>query len=302
MPPARAHAPLTARSLAELRALQRATLAVVTNPLARGQRTAPRLRDGRATRAVAATIAKPNDRLTAVERLEIYNRMYWFRVLDSVHEDCPGLRAVLGERRFRRLAEEFLIACPSRYWTLRDLPQRLARFIARRPELTRPHTALCVDVARFEWAQVQVFDGAARTPVTVAALAAADPRRLRLDLQPHLQLLALRHPADDFWLAVQRQDSLLRADASNAPTALRRSRALRARRPRPERCWVAVHRHEGRIFFKRLERGAYRVLERLRAGDPLARALAAAGPRVSAAQVQEWCATWMQLGWLCPRG
>ena len=48
--------------------------------------------------AYAASYIKPNDRLTSFERLEIYNRQYWFRVLGSMVEDFPGLRAVLGER------------------------------------------------------------------------------------------------------------------------------------------------------------------------------------------------------------
>ena len=42
---------------------------------------------------VAAEFIKPNDRLTSFERLEIYNRMYWFRLIDCVRDDCPGLRA-----------------------------------------------------------------------------------------------------------------------------------------------------------------------------------------------------------------
>ena len=54
---------------------------------------------------VADSFIKPNDRLTSFERLEIYNRVYWFRVLDCLYDDYPGLRAVLGERKFmvRRL-------------------------------------------------------------------------------------------------------------------------------------------------------------------------------------------------------
>ncbi|MDP2136732.1 MAG: DNA-binding domain-containing protein, partial [Candidatus Didemnitutus sp.] len=122
-------APATVRSKRELADLQRAMFAVVTRPLGRNTRMQHRWSDGRRTSAVAAEIAKPNDRLSAFERLEIYNRMYWFRVLDSLHEDCPGLRAVLGERKFMRLSEAFLQKYPSRYWTLRDLPQRLAKFI-----------------------------------------------------------------------------------------------------------------------------------------------------------------------------
>ncbi len=63
-----------------------------------------RMQNGRADggngRSEAAEFIKPNDRLSSFERLEIYNRQYWFRLLDCLYEDYPGLLAVLGERRF----------------------------------------------------------------------------------------------------------------------------------------------------------------------------------------------------------
>ena len=46
--------------------------------------------DGIARQNKAASYVRPNDRLTAVERLEIYNRSYWFRILDSLYEDFRG--------------------------------------------------------------------------------------------------------------------------------------------------------------------------------------------------------------------
>ncbi|MBA3848394.1 MAG: DUF2063 domain-containing protein [Opitutus sp.] len=299
--------PLSVRSRAELRALQRATLAITMNPLTRAHRTARTLSDGTPARAAAARVAKANDRLTALERLEIYNRMYWFRVLDSLHEDCPGLRAALGERRFLRLAEAFLEKYPSEYWTLRDLPQRLARFIREEPRWTAPHTALCEDIARFEWAQVEVYDGAARPVFTVDDLLGADPAKLRLALQPYLQLLDLRYPVDDYLIAIRKREALLRGDASNAPTVLRRHRDSKVPRPRRAPCWIAVHRHDGKIYFKRLDPAAFQVLAALRAGRTLERALAAGIPRARkpredwAAPVQGWFRSWMELGWFCRR-
>ena len=41
---------------------------------------------------------KTEDRFTSFERLEIYNRQYWFRVIAAVAEDFPALSAVLGEK------------------------------------------------------------------------------------------------------------------------------------------------------------------------------------------------------------
>lgn len=302
--------PLRANSKRELAELQRAMLAVVMNPLTTGNRTAPRLRDGRATRAATEAIAKPNDRLSSFERLEIYNRMYWFRVLDSLYEDCPGLRAVLGDEKFIHLAEAYLLKYPSRSHTLRDLPDRLAAFILEAPRWTRPHTALCHDLACFEWAQIEVYDGATRPLFTPDQLPGANPAKLRLALQPYLQLLDVRYPVDDFLIQIKKREALLRGDASNAPTGVRTTRTKKVKLPPRERCHLAVHRHEGRIYFKRLEPAAGKILLAIRAGRPLADALAAGLParRTSAAksaalaaQVQEWFRTWMQLGWFCRR-
>ena len=103
-----AKAPAQVDSTRDLAALQRAMWGLVSQPLTAANRMKPRTRDGRSSAAAAAEIAKPNDRLTSFERLEIYNRMYWFRVLDSLYEDCPGLRAVLGDTKFIRMAEAYL--------------------------------------------------------------------------------------------------------------------------------------------------------------------------------------------------
>jgi len=313
MPPPRKSAtrfaPAQVRSTRELAALQRAMWTLISRPLSRGGRMPRRWKDGRSTASLAAQIARPNDRLTAFERLEIYSRTYWFRVLDSLYEDCPGLRAVLGVPRFMKLAEAYLSRYPSRSFTLRNLPSRLARFIREEPRWTHPHTALCHDVARFEWARVEVFDTESRPVFTTDDLLDADPARLRLNLQPYLQLLELDYPVDEFILAVKQRDELSRGEASNTALAGRAAvrRARRVTRPRPERTFVAVHRLEGTTYFKRLDPAAYRILVALRRGRTLQQALAAAVPRARqprvdwAGRVQGWFRTWMELGWFCRR-
>ena len=108
---------------------------------------------------VAAEFMKPNDRLTSFERLEIYNRMYWFRLIGVVRADSPGLSGLLGERKFDRLVQAYLARHPSRSFTLRNLCSRLPAFVRAEPRWTAPHSALAFDIARFEWAQTVAFDG-----------------------------------------------------------------------------------------------------------------------------------------------
>ena len=83
-----------------LLSIQRPMARAVMKPLTPAERMRPTAPDGRSLRKVASDFIKPNDRLTSFERLEIYNRQYWFRVLSAFAEDFPGLRAVLGERKF----------------------------------------------------------------------------------------------------------------------------------------------------------------------------------------------------------
>jgi hypothetical protein len=304
-------APSKVASTRDLADLQRAMWQVISRPLTADNQMQRFWPDGRRTSQLTAQIAKPNDRLTSFERLEIYNRMYWFRVLDSLYDDCPGLRAVLGDAKFVQLAEAYLVKYPSGSFTLRNLPSRLAQFIRSTPRFTRPHTALCHDLARFEWARVVVFDTASRPVFTLDDLRDVRPARqgkLKLALQPYLQLLRLDYPVDDFILAVkQREAELLRGEASNAPSARRKIREKKTVLPKRGRTHVAVHRLNSRIYFKRLEPEAYRILVALREGATLEQALVTGIPRGKRsrvdwdARVQGWFSNWMELGWLCKR-
>ncbi len=134
----------------------------IFRPLDARDRMQTRWTDGRPTSAVAAQFIKPNDRLSSFERLEIYNRVYWFRVLDCLYDDYPGLRAIVGEKKFMQLATAYLAKYPSNLFTLRNLGQRLEKFLREEPKWIAPNEELALDMVRFEWAQVVAFDDAAR--------------------------------------------------------------------------------------------------------------------------------------------
>jgi hypothetical protein len=261
--------------------------------------------DGRSTSIVAADFVKPNSRLTSVERLEIYARSYWFRVLDCLYDDYPGVRAIVGQRRFMKLATAFLARFPSASFSLRNLGSRLPGFIHDQPAFTAPHTLLATDMARFEWAQVVAFDGPSLPVLTQDDILDAGPARLRVALQPHITVLDCAYPVDDFALALKK--TALRSEASNALTAMPSSRpAARPRLPRPARTFVAVHRQENMLYFKRLDPEAYAILTALRDGRTLSAACTAAlrdaDPDIDwATRVQEWFRTWQSLGWFSRR-
>jgi hypothetical protein len=263
--------------------------------------------DGQPMKKVAGGFIKPNDRLSSFERLEIYNRQYWFRLHDCFYDDYPGLRAVLGDRRFARLAQAYLMEHPSASFSLRNLGRRLLEFLEAQPQWVAPHRQLALDMARLEWAQIEAFDNEAKPPLTKDLLLEIDPERTRLQLQPHLSLLELSHPVDEFLVQVKRADRL-RDEASNAMEAQpTRLRSRLRRRLKPAKVFLAVHRHKDTVYYKRLEPGAFAVLSAFRDKATIVEACQQLGavegaPAELGAKIKSWFESWAALGWLCRVG
>lgn len=253
--------------------------------------------------AVAERLVKPNDRLTAFERLQIYNQQYWWRILGAFGEDFRGVRAVLGEKKFDQLAVAYLEAHGSSSWTLRNLGSQLVPFLEAHPEFTKPRTALALDVARVEWARVLAFDDPEKPILTAKQIAKLPADRLRLGLQPYLQLLELHHPVDAMMRTLKRTEIAAVSNAV-AATHTRRRKTVTVRRSRTP-IYLAVHRVNFSVYYKRLDPEAYRLLLALRGGATLEEACSTAFaesrelPEQSAARIQEWFARWMEFGWFC---
>ena len=285
--------------------IQRKMARAVFTPLAPGYRMRRRAPGGGSMQRYAASFIKPNDRLTSFERLEIYNRQYWFRVLTCLADDFPGLRAVLGEKKFDRLSEAYLAECPSRSFTLRNLGSRLPAWIEKHPSFVRPHTRLALDMVRLEWAEIVAFDGPRETPLQPQDLVEGFDSRMKLPVQPYIALLELHYPVDDLLLEVNKGSADDEAASNAVSDRRKRVSARRFRALEPQPIFLAVHRNEDSVYFRRLEPEAYRLLAALRDGKSMAAAVAAAFRRSAipvaerAETVREWFELWSALGWFC---
>ena len=88
--------------------LQRRMSAAVMRPVTSTGSIMPTMPNGKPSRIERREYIKPNDRHTSKERLGIYNRQYWFRIVNSLCEDFPELRVVLGQPAFDRLVIAYL--------------------------------------------------------------------------------------------------------------------------------------------------------------------------------------------------
>jgi hypothetical protein len=287
---------------AALRDVQHRFAAVVMRPLTSDWTIDPVWTDGRPSSQVISEFIKPNDRMTALERIELYNKQYWYRLIDIMYEDYPGLAAILGDKRFQTFCEAYLQAHPSESGLLRNLGKHLDAFVSAQPALTAPHTRMALDVVRFEWAQVEAFDQTVKPALRPRDFVGKDPAKIRLSLQPYISLLDCDFAVDKLVVAVKKQS--LRSEASNAtdaPTHARNRRKL----AKPASIKLIVHRADNLVYAKRIAAEAFNILSALRSGETIAAsiemALGASTSEVEnwPALIQEWFATWMNFGWFC---
>jgi len=262
-----------------------------------------RTREGKPVEKIVEEIVRPNERLTSFERLEIYNRGYWFRLLETLAEDFPGLRAIVGQRQFDKLLVAYLDDCPSESFTLRDLGSRLEGWLRSHLEFVPKTESIAVDMVRLEWADIDAFDTAELPKLSEDDLRnlGDDPRFL---LQPHLHLLDLDYPVDELLLSIRGTEEPDSDIASNAVMErARRPRPRRSSLPKRENVYLAVHRQDHVVYFKRLEREAFALVRALQQGKTLSEAIEASvnwsnlSVEHVTGQLHDWFANWSSLGW-----
>ena len=289
--------------------LQREMFDVIRQPLTPSERMRNRTLDGRSTKEMAEKIIKPNDRMTSVERLEIYNRVYWFRLLSSLAEDFPGLRAVIGQDQFDKVLVAYLTDLPSESFTLRNLGSRLEAWLREHPKFTAKHERLALDMVRLEWAEIDVFDSAELSKIDAADLTTLGEDPI-LHLEPYLRFLEFDYPVDDLLLEVRHEDAEVELDSDTSSNIVVMEHAAKKQDkkielPKRKKVYLAVHRQDNQVYFKRLQAEAFALLTALQQGKRLSEAIEASvnwtNQKVEfiTVRLHDWFANWAALGWFC---
>lgn len=250
----------------------------------------------------------PCGSLAPAEQLEVYRRQFWLRHTAALLEDYPALSRLLGQREWELLVESYLRELP-RSWTLRDLGAGMAEHIRQRS--STPRQALCVDMARLEWAYVEVFDAPfspALDPIRLQRLNANQWLEVKIQLAPTLRLLRLSYPVAE-----------LRAELrGTCPSPPRHAQAQRGWRevpgdfspetsasPVPSTHDLVVFRDRHlRLSYRRIGELEAKLMQKLEKDPGLVSAceqLVAQTPEAEAPleqHVGRWLANWAQSDWL----
>lgn len=210
---------------------------------------------------------EPSRSQTSAERLAIYNRAYFARLMECLAEQFPVLRQTLGDELFGDFALAYLIACPSRSYTLSQLGARFAEYLAEtRPARGENESSdpawpeFLVDLARLEWTIGEVFDAEGaenEAPLAPARLQEIAPHEwplVRLATVPCLRLLVQRFPVNDFYATVRKEGRVLDV-------------------PQPAASYMALSRRQYVVRRFSLSHWQYEVLHALICGETVGAAI-----------------------------
>ncbi|HEX3851734.1 MAG TPA: putative DNA-binding domain-containing protein [Polyangiaceae bacterium] len=168
-------------------------------------------------------------RLSASDRLAIYNRSYYYRLLDALSSVFEQTARVLGRAEIERLALAYLTLHPSEQPAVERVGRLFPSYLRERDELAD----WVADLAALEWARLSAL--VAANPRTVLSVSDIDPALFpssRAHLVPALHWLELDSRALHAFTGAQ-----LRTTPSSAPG---------------ERCGVVVWRKQHAVLHEQL--------------------------------------------------
>ena len=216
-------------------------------------------------------LVAPSAMLDAGARVGVYVDAYFGRLREVLRDDFPRVAALLGPH-FEGTARGYLEAHPSEHPSVRHLGRLFAAYLEHGADLP-PYLS---DLARLEWARIEVFDAPDAKPLDAGALRevpAKDWPGLRFVPIPALTVVHARWPVHDAWSGADP------AALVAAPTALR--------------VWRGA---DFVVFHAPMDPRASDALGRLIAGEPFAIACEAFADLQPIEAARE--ATALLLGWL----
>lgn len=200
-------------------------------------------------------VIRPSERLSAIQKIEIYSRGYLLRLLECMDAEYPALKNLLGEELFQTFAKGYLVHQPPTSPNLFNLGENFPAFLnASQPannDSERAMFALPVDLALLE-----------RTISEVSRMEGLEGRSedkpeanllhyffdtLAVKTSPCLKLLQLNFPLTEFVRAVYK------GEEPNIPER--------------QTSYIAISRKNYRVFFYELEEWQWHFLSALSNSD-----------------------------------
>jgi hypothetical protein len=133
----------------------------------------------------------PSPTLQPHQRMQIYNQQYWWRLLNTLHENFPLVTRLFGYHAFNEeIGIPYLLKYPPNHWSLNLLGERLPKWILNYYQaLDRP---LIYNAANLDCAYIASFNAPQKSSLDLSFLQQGGNPESFLNytffLQPHIHL------------------------------------------------------------------------------------------------------------------
>jgi hypothetical protein len=187
-----------------------------------------------------------DDRLSSAARVDIYANMYFYRLLDVMKEDFPGVLDAVGDANFHNLVTGYLIEYPPTGFSVQSVGRSFADYLRDHPIIAEfPFLA---ELASLERATIDVFLAVDTAALHAESMRAVDPARwaeVRMRLAPSAMLCEFDWRVADYLHALEQE--------------------LKAETPQRERNLTLVWRKNNRAHFRVVETSETEPLKLLNA-------------------------------------
>lgn len=137
-------------------------------------------------------------------RLKIYFNGYRLRLIETLADDFEKLKIIMGDERFDELAEQYIDAQPSRFFSLRDFGGAFPQFLSN-------HTAyqnfpFLAEMAKFEWTMAYTLDAADAPSLSLdyfSSLPAEKWPELQIHFHPSVRMLQFSWDVPEIWYSIE---------------------------------------------------------------------------------------------------
>jgi hypothetical protein len=157
----------------------------------------------RSSATILSDVIRGDERLSALQRLNIYANAYFYRLLDCLKEDFPATAAVTGDA-FEGLVRAYLDEHPPTEPSIFYAGRHLANFLGNHP--LRERWPFLAELARLERTLIEVFHGTDAPALSASKVGTISPAQwpaLKLRVHPALRMLSCNWRVNDVVRAVE---------------------------------------------------------------------------------------------------
>ncbi|MEN9916579.1 MAG: hypothetical protein RLY40_511 [Pseudomonadota bacterium] len=140
---------------------------------------------------------------TVHERLAVYSNAYDWRLIDALHQEYGLLAKLVGDEAFTELAEAFIDAYPSQFYSIARFSEPLVQFLAEQlPYSQQPHLSELTQLIKALIVSLEAADASCLNFEALANVAEQNWPSLCFKFHPSVQYFCFNYNSYAIWQAL----------------------------------------------------------------------------------------------------